>query len=146
MKISNKNCLIVTRRAGYHITYASRVPSIMQKGLLIKLPRKLQTGSLTKEPGIYFVTTPTLAKWAAQDRSLNRKRDWVIIKAQLNPRYIIADLDKGLTPEESIKYGGTFAYNVDISPKHLSIFAYARGTNNEYHDEFESLLTWKSKT
>jgi hypothetical protein len=132
---------------GYHITYNDRTPSIMRRGLLVKVPLKLVTGN-GMSIGIHFIIDPCMSHWAARDRQMDTTRNWVIIKAtRLNPKYIIEDEDFGETPEESIKNGGTFAYSVNINPDHLSIFKRAIGSSTKYHDEFYSLgkRKWKTK-
>ncbi len=127
---------------GYHITYLDRLPAILQEGFRFDLAQDMRTGALWGEPGaqaVYFVVDPALAEWAGGDR-LDDKKAWVIIRAQgLNPNFIVADEDFGKTPQESLHYGGTFAYSQPIPPEMLDVVATARGTPEEYHDSFESL-------
>lgn len=126
-------------KIGYHITYLDNLPNIKNNGLLFSNSKRKQSWASEKDR-IYFFTDPTKANYIANHLSLDKKRNWVLLKIiNLNPKYLMPDNDFGDTWQESIKHGGTFGYKTEIPSSDIEVFAIAKETKKEYHDEFREL-------
>lgn len=123
---------------GYHVTLLERLPKIMKQGLV--LPKKTSRKRTYGRNWIYLFISPNQAKTIANDISLARDKDWVLLQvSELRPKFLMPDDDYGETWNESLKNTGTFAYADNIPPSNIKIIAKALGTEEEYHDEFENL-------
>ncbi len=100
----------------------------------------MNPGNPWGEPGVYFFINPSRSEWAASNVGLDTNRDWVVLRAQgLDPNLIFQDEDFGDSPEESIRYGGTFAYSEPVPSELLDVYAVAIRTEEENHDRFRGL-------
>lgn len=62
---------------GYHVTYLDRLSSIMEQGLRPDMPAETRTG-IGLTDAVYFITSPSQAHWAANDRGLDPSEDFVL--------------------------------------------------------------------
>lgn len=124
--------------SAYHVTLLSRLPKILKQGLL--LPGRSSRRRTLGEDSIYLFTEPRLASQVADDISLPKQEDWVLLKvSNLKKQHLAADEDYGDSWEESIRNSGTFSYTAAIPPNNIEVIATAEGSIEEYHDQFESI-------
>ncbi len=128
---------ILPPREGYHVTYLSRANNIKNKGLLLPKNMAPNWSFSPERDRIHLFINPGDAHVRANDISLNRKKDWVLLKIiNLDPNFLCEDADFGDTWQESIANGGTFAYSAPIPPSNIIPIRYAKETETERHDEF----------